>query len=481
MPPSRAGLLAAAAVATVLPLSLPAARAATPHSGAVVSGRLVDATGRPVRGATVHITGQTSGSDTFSSAFVGFFDSLFLGHYDCSANDCPGSVTAVTDATGRFAARLPHSVVRDFSRDRELELHVEDRRSASIDMTFTVPGHRVRLPALRFWDGPIHVDRSGRDVSARWSTPPPGVSGDDVELVVADRASQDHVSIDADAGGATVDAGALENRRLEATAIAHGDGIIWTTPTAKVPGGRAGPAHHRPCVVAFGRFPPERLARCWATDGSSVHPFPDAVPESCHVAQVFPGYHEERCKRAPLRWISVDLGRVRRLAGVAASGDSGDLPDIAVDLSTDGRRWRTWVHVSASNDGRLEPTIGSGAAWARFVRYRADDQRERQPVFDGEEVYDGRVLTEPPRPPKPRRPLAETHDWRGSLADLTELVTVPVYPVPHPSPSVRPVPRSEAGDRAVGFGAAAAAAVAVGALLALGLLAASVARRRRRV
>ena len=334
-----------------------------PDANVEISGRALDASGKPLANAKVLLFKQADlGEVVFGTVLaVGTLSTI------CLLPDAPAicrkARTATTDDDGRYEFELKGSDTQG-TLGTESTLNVvfaASKAQSSTTVSFTAKDESISLPDARLWRSAARVSQSSGRIGLSWAPLPPK-AGDDAaystQLFEAD--SQSALwSQSASGRSASVDARILEDQAgsvaVSATTKlsgASGAGEVrasYLSPrlpvhaTAGTP-----PSRGRPCAAVTGTAPPKagRLSTCAATDGDLRSP----ARLSSKKAGVVTG-------------AVIDLGSSRPVSLVVARGFAGQ---CLVELSDDGMTYRT---VATSSGTAAVEVPGSPSA--RFVRLRS--------------------------------------------------------------------------------------------------------------
>ncbi|MBO9524394.1 MAG: hypothetical protein J7518_22885 [Nocardioidaceae bacterium] len=328
-----------------------------PHTTVHVSGRALDAAGRPLDGTKVLLFKEADlGEVVFGTALV-------LGSLStiCLLPDAPGICEkarhATTDAAGRYRFTLKGEDTQgSLGTEATLDVVVGGGPGgSSTTVGFHAKDTEVEVPDVRLAD--LAARHAGLTVT--WK-PLPRAAGREPSYAVQlyDGRTRSAVwSQPARGGRATLDPRVLEDSH----------GAVAVGATAELPGGRnTGTVHasylsRRLPVTATAGAPPSRGKTCAPVAGTSVGRFAACPVTDGDLDR--PG-RLPSSKDGVTTGVVVDLGRVRRIDLVVARGYAGQL---LVEVSSDGRTYRT-VATGSGRTVALEP---KGPASARYVRLRS--------------------------------------------------------------------------------------------------------------
>lgn len=331
-----------------------------PDARVEVTGRVLDASGRPLAGARVLLLKQADlGEVVFGSVLaIGTLSTI------CYLPDppalCRSAVRATADADGRYAFHLDGADTQGTLGTASTMNVVFSAATgaASTTVGFTVAKEEVRLPDARLWQSRVRVaaDRSG--IRLRWSRLPGGGASYTAQAYGRDapaalwsqparglRAGIDPRLLESRAGAVAVGAQQpLRGASGARTVVAH---YLSRRVPVHVPVGTPA-SRGRPCAPVTGTAPVEhdRFSRCAATDGDLTAPA-----------------HLTARGQAVVTGVVVDLGRSRPVDLVVARGFAGQ---VLVELSADGTTYATRATASGTT---AIPVPGRPSA--RYVRLRS--------------------------------------------------------------------------------------------------------------
>jgi hypothetical protein len=334
-----------------------------PDASVEISGRALNASGKPLAGARVLLFKQADiGEVVFGTVLtVGSLSTICL--LPEAPAICRKARTATTDADGRYHFELKGSDTQG-TLGTESTLNVVfagPRAQGSTTVSFTAKDEAITLPDARLWRSAPTVSRPSGRIQLSWSTVPSAAGSDpaySAQLFEAGGASA-LWSQPASGRRATIDPRILEDQPGSVavgagTTLSGGSGAggvrasylsrrLRVTATAGTP-----PSRGRPCAAVTGTAPPKAgpFSPCSVTDGDLKRP----ARLSGATAAVVSG-------------VVIDLGSSRPVSLVVTRGFLGQ---FLVEVSGDGRSYRT-VATSAGSAAIAVP----GNPSARFVRLRS--------------------------------------------------------------------------------------------------------------
>lgn len=335
-----------------------------PDASVHISGRALDAAGKPLTNATVLLFKQADlGEVVFGSILtVGTLSTICL--LPEAPAICREAKTATTDGDGRYEFDLKGSDTQG-TLGTESTLNVVfsgGAGKASTTISFTAKDNDITLPRARLWSAAPAVSQSSGEIRLSWSPLPSGTGRDatySAELFEATSTAAVWSEV-ASGRSADIDARVLEDRSGSVAAGARtelsgggGAGDLRASYLSKrLPvRGTSGPppSRGRPCAAVTGtaRAKDGRFLRCAATDGDLDQPARLGGRRGATVTGVV-----------------IDLGATRPVRLVVARGFIGQ---FLVEVSDDGRTYRT-VATSSGSAVALSP---QGQPTARFVRLRS--------------------------------------------------------------------------------------------------------------
>lgn len=455
---SRTALSLCLALLAALLVAGPATGGANEPAPFAITGRLLQPDGTPAAGVSVTARGEENDGDRLEQLLL-----AFTGTFRCQAGACTSGSEGRTGSDGRFRLPLKQSAVRDGPELRdvlvEAALPAPDGAGPRIRVRTKVAQAVHDVGDVRFWAPRLAMPTRPDGFVLDFSPYPPPVADVRYRAVVVDQAVGDLVEYPKVKAGDVLNRDALEDRpaRVALAALSHPIGrpdllVTSTAPQPTAPPGRTSLARGQACNVTLGTFPVGVRRPCWATDGRSGASI-SRLPESCRVVpdDLIPDYRVERCVRAPVSAVTVDLGRIQTLASVVLRWSDEVPPEqVVVELSDDGRSWRKWTAYLPSGERKPARYTG-GTTQARWVRVRPDPEDYRrqveQPAQEREVDFDTGLVQSPGEPGRrPRNrpdPRAEAQPWDGSLLGLEELVLLGDLPPPAAAPQT-----SRGGDTA---------------------------------
>lgn len=333
-----------------------------PDSSVQVTGRALDASGKPLADARVLLVRQADiGQVLFGTVLaVGTLSTVCLLPEPPAI--CAKARTATTDSEGRYHFEVKGADTQgSLGTEATMNVVFSDGREASTTLSFAAKDTDVTLPDARVWNLRPRVSARPGRVEIEFKPLPSGAGR---------RTSYGAEVFDGDAGSALwtqpargshaeVDTRLLEDRDGAVAVSAHtelaggsGTGDVragYLSPRLAVRAGSGPPpSRDRRCAAVTGTAPvvTTRWSRCAATDGDLDRPARLSAPGGAIVTGVV-----------------VDLGAPRAVDLVVARGFAGQL---LVEVSSDGRTFRT-VATSAGTTA-VSP---QGRPSARFVRLRS--------------------------------------------------------------------------------------------------------------
>lgn len=359
-----AAMRKALALALLLTVSGCSFSSVDPDAEVSISGRALDASGKPLAGAKVLLVKQADlGEVVFGTVLaVGTLSAV------CFLPDppaiCRKAESATTDAQGGFEFDLKGSDTQG-TLGTESTLNVVFSGAdgkASTTLSFAAKDTEITLPDARLWNAAPTVSQTRGKIQLAW-TPLPREAGARATYsaqLFEGRAGSALWSQPASGRRATLDPRLLEDR----------NGSVAVGASTELSGGsgagdvRASFLSQRLAVRATAGVPRSRGRRCAAVTGTS--PARDEAFSACAATD---GTLDQPARLsgaagAVVVGAAVDLGSPRPVSLVVARGFGGQ---VLLEVSGDGRTYRT----VASGSGQalvLEPT---GRTTARFVRLRS--------------------------------------------------------------------------------------------------------------
>jgi len=335
-----------------------------PDSSVSISGRALDASGKPLRDAHVLLIKQVDiGEVIFGSILtVGTLSTI------CFAPEppaiCDKARVTTTDSDGRYSFEVKGSDTQgSLGTEATLNVVFSGRSSkSSTTVSFVAKDNEVTVPDARTWDLAAKVSGGAGRIGLSWrplSKAAGSKTSYSVQLYDADKGAVLWTQ-PADGSKAQVDPRLLEDRAgsvaVGATTElsgAHGAGQVRASYlSARIPvdaSAGAPPSRERRCAPVVGATPTagKLTTPCGETDGDLTEPARATAGAGKTVSGVV-----------------VDLGRSRPVGLVVARGFSGQ---FLVELSTDGTNFRT----VATGFGQAYAVSPSGRPRARYVRLRS--------------------------------------------------------------------------------------------------------------
>lgn len=333
-----------------------------PDQAVHISGRALDASGKPLADARVMLFKQADMGEVL------FGTTLLIGSLStiCLVPDAPAicekAHRATTDADGRYRFTLKGEDTQGTLGTESTLNVVFSAGRASTTVSFRAKDTEVAVPEARLVDLDARVTRPGGAIRVTWrSLPRSAGRKPSYTAQLFDAGNRGAVwSEPAKGGRATLDPRILENR---SGAVAVG------ADTELAGGSNTGTVHaaylsSRLPVAATAGAPPSRGRRCAPVTGTA--PAVDGTFARCAATD---GNLDEPARLSgtgdtPVTGVTVDLGRARPIDLVVARGFSGQL---LLEVSGDGRSYRT-VATGLGTAVALEPR---GNPTARYVRLRS--------------------------------------------------------------------------------------------------------------
>jgi hypothetical protein len=329
-----------------------------------ISGRALDASGRPLSGAKVLL---------FKEADIGevvFGTVLAIGTLStiCLLPDppaiCRKAHVATADADGRYEFEIEGA-------DTQGSLGTESTLNAvfsgpeaqgSTTISFTAKDTEITLPDARLWRSQPGVSLHPGPIRLSWSPLPRAAGSDPAYAAEVFEAESQTALWSQPASGveASIDPRILEDESgavavSATTELSGGSGTgdvrasFLSTKVAVDGTAGAPPSRGRPCAAVTGtrRLRTAPFSACAATDGD--------LHSSAHL---------NGKGKAAVTGVVVDLGARRPVSLVVVRGFAGQL---LVEVSDNGATWRT-VATTAGTAAAISP---AGEPSARFVRLRS--------------------------------------------------------------------------------------------------------------
>jgi hypothetical protein len=351
------------AVVTVLGLAVAGCgfSSVDPNSPVSVSGRALDASGKPLSHAHVVLVRQADiGQVIFGSVLaVGTLSTI------CFAPDppaiCEKARTATTDADGRYHFEVKGSDTQGSLGTKATMNVVFSGRSSqtSTTVSFTAEDTSITVPDARLWDLAARVAGARDRIQLSWHPLPASAgstTGYSVQLYDAHGGSVLWTQ-PASGGRADVDPRLLEDVRGTAavsagTELPGGSGAgkvraSYLSPRLPVPASAgAPPSRGRPCAPVVGPGATvEAFRACTETDGDLSRP-------------------ARLSSRGTVTGAAIDLGTSRPVSLVVVRGFSGQ---FLVETSRDGKTWQS----VATGFGAAYAVKPPGRLSARYLRVRS--------------------------------------------------------------------------------------------------------------
>lgn len=331
-----------------------------------VAGRALDASGKPLAGATVLLFKEAD----LGEFLFGTVEALSTLGTICllpqAPTICAKARSTQTDRDGNYSFDLTGADTQgSIGTEAALDAIFSDPRANSDGTTTTVSFHvrqaTVELPAARLWKAAPRLSSAAGRLRLTWTPLPTGTGSGTSYAAEAYLEGQSNLAWTqpAQPPRADIDARILEDKAASVavrarTTLSGGTGAgtvrasylspkLTAAPTAGAP-----PSRGRPCASVSGNPPVAgTFASCGATDGDLVQ----AARLPATGKQVVSG-------------IAIDLGRPRPIGLVVVRGVSGQ---FLVEVSADGRTYRT----IATETGDAVAVTSPGLPLARWVRVRS--------------------------------------------------------------------------------------------------------------
>lgn len=337
----------------------------SPDAAVHVTGRALDASGKPLAGAKVLLFKEADIGEVLFGAVI----ALGTLGTACLVPEAPAichkaqSVTSGPD--GRFAFDLKGSDTQGtLGTEAVLDVVFADPRagskSTSTTVSFNARKSSVSLPDARLWNPSPRVSQDSGQVHVSWSSLPSGAGSKPSYSAQLFTSGQDLAfwSQPAQAGRADIDSRILEDKPATVavgarTTLSGGSnaGTVHAsyTSTRAAVNATAGapPSRGRPCAPVTGATPVVgTMSACGATNGDL------ATAARLHTSTGI------------VTGVAVDLGSVRPVRLVVARGVAGQ---FLVEVSADGSAWR----VVSTSIGTAVAVSPAGQPEARYVRVRS--------------------------------------------------------------------------------------------------------------
>jgi hypothetical protein len=334
-----------------------------PDATVHVSGRALDASGKPLAGARVLLFKEANLGEVLlgSALVIGTLSTV------CLLPEPPGICREArveeTDEDGRYEFELEGSDTQG-SLGTEATLNVVlsgPKAQGSTTVSFAAKATEVTLPDARLWRARPAVDSSSNRIGLSWS-PLPKAAGSDVAYsaqLFEGEAQTPIWSQPATGSRSSIDPRILEDR----------SGAVAVGAAAELSGGsgtgdvRASYLSARVSVAATAGVPPSRGRPCAAVTGPRARradPAPDCPMtdgDLAAAARLVGG-------KGVVSGVVIDLGSVRPIDLVVARGFAGQ---FLVEVSSDGTAWR----MVGTELGTTVAVTPPGRPSARFVRVRS--------------------------------------------------------------------------------------------------------------
>ncbi len=335
-----------------------------PDADVTISGRALDASGKPLANARVLLLKQADiGEVIFGTVLaVGTLSTV------CFLPDppaiCDDARTTTTDSSGRYEFELKGSDTQGTLGTESTMNIVFSGKSAkgSTTVSFTAADPDISLPDARLWVAKPQVLQTPGSISLSWR-PLPDAAGDDRSYTASLYTSDGAALWSQPTEGSPAD---LDPRVLE-----DQGGTVAVNGYAELSGGdgagdvRASYLSVQLPVRSTAGTPPSRGRPCAAVTG--VAPARDGRFTACGVTDgdLDTAAHLNARRGATVSGVVVDLGSPRRIDLVVGRGFGGG--QLLVETSTDGRNYQT-VATGAGPALAIRPQV---AVTARYVRLRS--------------------------------------------------------------------------------------------------------------
>lgn len=333
-----------------------------PNATVTVTGRALDAQGRPLSGATVVLIRQPDvGQVIFGSVLaIGTLSTICLAPNAPAI--CDDAHLATTDSRGRYRFEVPGSETQG-SLGTEATLNLTFSAGADAGSTtvrFQAKDTDVRLPDAGLWRARSQVRQSGGDIHLTWAGLPAAGNRGTVSYSAQVAGTEGTIwSQSAGSRSADIDPRLLEDRAgsvaAQASAELSGGSHAGSVRVSYVSAQHdvratagAPPSRGRSCAAVTGTGPVRtgRFSACAMTDGDLGRPAQLLANGKVVTGSV------------------IDLGSVRPIRLVVARGFAGQ---IIIETSTDQKTYR---YYGGGNAGTVaaEPKTPISA---RYVRVRS--------------------------------------------------------------------------------------------------------------
>jgi hypothetical protein len=338
-----------------------------PQATVMITGQALDASGRPLAGAPVHLFREADIGQLLLGSVVAIGTLGLICTQPGSPAPCHSAHSATTDADGNYRFEIKGSDTQGLignvnSLDVVVAAPGSGVTAPSTVLRFIADTTSVRLPPARLWNAAARVNQTPAQIRLGWNALSGGYGRSvSYSAELLDAHQQSLWAQSASNSSTVIDARLLEDQAgAMAAASAH----------ATVSGGtNAGTVHAsylsaRLPVRATAGAPPSRGRPCSAVTGTTTLP---TTPQ--RVCPVTNGD-----LRSPARLVGaqgqvvtgvvVDLGAVRPVHLVVVRGVAGQ---FVIELSSDGVRFQP-VDTALGSAVAFAPP---GAPTARYIRVRA--------------------------------------------------------------------------------------------------------------
>jgi hypothetical protein len=334
-----------------------------PNSTVSVSGRALDASGKPLRNAHVLLVKQADiGEVIFGSILtVGTLSTICFAPAPPAI--CEKAHTTTTDSAGRYHFDIKGSDTQgSLGTEATMNVVFSGRSSkTSTTVSFAAKDNAVTVPDARLWDLAAAVSRRG---AIRLTWRPLSRSAGSKARYSAQLYDTKTGAVlwtqPASGGHTDIDPRLLEDRH-GAVAVSAGAELSGGSGTARV---RASYLSPRLPVTASAGAPPSRGRPCAAVTGTATAAVRVRTPCGSTDGDLGAPARLSGGGSETVSGVVVDLGRVRPIDLVVARGFSGQL---LVETSTDGTTFST----VATGFGQAYAVKPAGRPSARYVRLRS--------------------------------------------------------------------------------------------------------------
>ncbi|MFL6159264.1 MAG: discoidin domain-containing protein [Marmoricola sp.] len=333
-----------------------------PDASVHISGRALDATGKPLAHAKVLLFKQADiGEVVFGTVLaVGTLGTA------CLVPDAPAicakARTATTDSEGRYTFDLKGSDTQG-TLGTASTLNVvfsasPGRAGSSTTVSFTAKGADIALPDARAWNAGARATSTSRGIRLSWTRLPAAAGGSArySAQLFSNGGRSALWSQAASGSSASIDPRILEDRS-GAVAAGASTTLSGGSGTGQV---RAGYLSPRVPVRATAGAPPSRGVRCAAVVGLAHAPFTRCAETDGDLDRPA---HLSMPGGGVVSGVVIDLGATRLVGLVVARGFAGQ---FIVETSTDGTAFTT----VATSSGSAAVDV-PGHARARYLRLRS--------------------------------------------------------------------------------------------------------------